>query len=89
MLLIERYAPVVRLSCLKQCEKQDAAKIFYSKFPEHECRAYFMSKITMRAWPVARSIFDAPLVREANKRTTNWIMSKKANFGQKWRLSSH
>ena len=32
----------------------------------------------MRAWPVARSIFDAPLgeksyVREANERTTSWI----------------
>ena len=31
----------------------------------------------MRAWPVARSIFDAPLggsyVREANERTTGWI----------------
>ena len=31
----------------------------------------------MRAWPVARSIFDAPFdapyVREANKRTTGWI----------------
>ena len=49
--------PVVRLSCLKKCEKQDAAKIFNPKFPKHECRAYFISK--------------------------------KANFGQKWRLSSH
>ena len=29
----------------------------------------------MRAWPVARSIFDAPLVREANVRTTSWIKS--------------
>ena len=37
--------------------------------------------VTMRAWPVARSIFDAPLgaplgacyVREANERTTSWI----------------
>ena len=28
----------------------------------------------MRAWPVARSIFDAPYVREANERTTGWIM---------------
>ena len=34
----------------------------------------------MRAWPVARSILDAPLglrnrsyVREANERTTSWI----------------
>ena len=29
----------------------------------------------MRAWPVARSIFEAPLVyvREANERTTGWI----------------
>ena len=29
----------------------------------------------MRAWPVARSIFDAPYVnvREANERTTSWI----------------
>ena len=33
------------------------------------------SNITMRAWPVARSIFDAPLVREANERTTSWITS--------------
>ena len=33
--------------------------------------------LTMRAWPVARSIFDAPLVlpyvREANEGTTSWI----------------
>ena len=29
----------------------------------------------MRAWPVARSIFD---VREANERTTSWIMSARA-----------
>ena len=28
----------------------------------------------MRAWPVARSIFDAPYVREANERTTSWII---------------
>ena len=28
---------------------------------------------TMRAWPVARSIFDAPYVREANERTASWI----------------
>ena len=56
-LLNERDAPVVRLSWLKKCEKQDAAKIFNPKSPEHECRAYFMSK--------------------------------KANFGLKWRLSSH
>ena len=31
----------------------------------------------MRAWPVARSIFDAPLgagdLRKANERTTSWI----------------
>ena len=54
---IKQDAPVVRLSCLKKCEKQDAVKIFNPKFPEHECRAYFMSK--------------------------------KANFGQKWRLWSH
>ena len=26
-----------------------------------------------RAWPVARSIFDAPYVREANEGTTCWI----------------
>ena len=31
--------------------------------------------LTMRAWPVARSIFDAPYVREANERTTSWIMT--------------
>ena len=29
--------------------------------------------ITMRAWPVARSIFDAPYVREANEGTASWI----------------
>ena len=29
--------------------------------------------VTMRAWPVARSIFDAPYVREANEGTTSWI----------------
>ena len=28
----------------------------------------------MRAWPVARSIFDAPYVREANEGTTSWII---------------
>ena len=28
---------------------------------------------TMRTWPVARSIFDAPYVREANERATSWI----------------
>ena len=28
----------------------------------------------MRAWPVARSIFDAPgPVKEVNERTANWI----------------
>ena len=43
-LLIERYAPGVRLSCLKKCEKQDAAKIFNLKCPEHDCRAHFLSK---------------------------------------------
>ena len=32
-----------------------------------------LHKLTMRAWPVARSIFD---VREANERTTSWIMHK-------------
>ena len=26
------------------------------------------ARVTMRAWPVARSIFDAPYVREANER---------------------
>ena len=35
------------------------------------------SNITMRAWPVARSIFDAPYVREANEGTTSWINSNK------------
>ena len=29
--------------------------------------------VTMHAWPVAHSIFDAPLVREANERTIGWI----------------
>ena len=29
--------------------------------------------LTMRAWPVARNIFDAPYVREANERTIGWI----------------
>ena len=28
---------------------------------------------------VARSIFDAPLVREANERTTSWIIRREAN----------
>ena len=55
--LNKRDAPVIRLSCLEKCVKQDAAKIFNPKFLEHECRAYFMSK--------------------------------KANFGQKWHLSSN
>ena len=31
------------------------------------------ARLTMRAWPVARSIFDAPYVREANEGTTSWI----------------
>ena len=30
----------------------------------------------MRAWPVARSIFDAPYVREANEGTTSWITAR-------------
>ena len=33
----------------------------------------FYRAVTMRAWPVARSIFDAPYVREANEGTTSWI----------------
>ena len=44
VLLIERHAPGVRLSCLKKCEEQDAAKIFNLKCPEHDCRAHFLSK---------------------------------------------
>ena len=35
-------------------------------------------QLTMRAWPVARSIFDAPYVREANVRTTSWIRQQQA-----------
>ena len=35
-------------------------------------------RLTMRAWPVARSIFDAPYVREANERTTGWINVRRA-----------
>ena len=30
-------------------------------------------EVTICAWPVARSIFDAPYVREANERVTGWI----------------
>ena len=50
----------------------------------------------MRAWPVARSIFDAPLVREApyvreaNERTTGWITLRTArakSSGQKSKKS--
>ena len=37
--------------------------------------------LTMRAWPVARSIFDAPYVREANERTTSWISPIRAPRG--------
>ena len=44
VLLIERHAPGVRLSCSKKCEKQDAAKIFNLKCQEHDCRAHFLSK---------------------------------------------
>ena len=45
VLLIERHTPGVRLSCPKKCEKQDAAKIFYLKYPKHEiCREHFLSK---------------------------------------------
>ena len=49
---------------------------------DEEVRTKFLKiHLTMRAWPVARSIFDAPLVREANElyvreaneRTTSWI----------------
>ena len=47
MLLIERHAPVVRLSCPKKCEEQDAAKILILKCPEHEGRAYL--KVTIFA----------------------------------------
>ena len=39
------------------------------------------SRVTMRAWPVARSIFDAPYVREANEGTTSWIRSRAARQG--------
>ena len=49
----------------------------------HAARAA-AKQLTMRAWPVARSIFDAPYVREANERTTSWI-TKQLN---KW-LFSH
>ena len=44
VLLIERHAPGVRLSCPKKYEEQDAAKIFNLKCPEHDCRAHFVSK---------------------------------------------
>ena len=44
VLLIERHAPGVRLSCPKKCEEQDAAKIFNLKCPEHEFREHFLSK---------------------------------------------
>ena len=40
-------------------------------------------ELTMRAWPVAwpvaRSIFDAPYVRKANERTTSWIRKEPEN----------
>ena len=43
----------------------------------------------MRAWPVARSIFDAPLapfdapyVREANEGTTSWISARRPRYGR-------
>ena len=39
------------------------------------CVASQVLPSTMRALPVARSIFDAPYVREANERpTTSWII---------------
>ena len=41
VLLIERHAPGVRLSCPKKCEQQDAAKIFNLKYPEHDCLTLF------------------------------------------------
>ena len=44
VLLIERHAPEIRLSCPKKSEEQDAAKIFNLKCPEHDCRAHFLSK---------------------------------------------
>ena len=37
------------------------------------CHFAAAGPITMRVWPVARSIFNAPYVREANERTTGWI----------------
>ena len=40
MLLIEWRAPVVRLSCPKGCEEQDAARILILGCPEHEGRAH-------------------------------------------------
>ena len=44
LLIHERHALGVRLSCPKKCEEQDAAKIFNLKCPEHDCRAHFLSK---------------------------------------------
>ena len=44
VLLIERHAPEVRLSCPKKCEEQDAAKILNLKYPKHDFRAHFLSK---------------------------------------------
>ena len=38
---------------------------------------------TMRTWPVARSIFDAPYVREANERATSWITQISTTRSQK------
>ena len=43
----------------------------------------------MRAWPVARSIFDAPYVREANERTTSWIMIEYGIFGEGSQISTN
>ena len=44
VLPIERHALGVRLSCPKKCEKQDAAKNFNLKCPEHDCTAHFLTK---------------------------------------------
>ena len=65
---------ILPLGLLNQCSPSRAApRGSLACCVARPARALAARAITMRAWPVARSIFDAPYVREANERTTSWI----------------
>ena len=60
--------------CLRQNAQRAACQTLSGPLPQSGSPAReARGAVTMRAWPVARSIFDAPYVREANERTTSWI----------------